>query len=345
MVLVAIVVGVILPQVLPGAQAGLTLVRADESFLAPGVQRGFNVTAFTPLGFSGVAATGALRSLAATGTTHAAFVPTWYQPTISSDTVAPDAGKTVTDASLIAGLTAAKAAGLQVVVKPHVDVADGTFRGLIRPADYDVWFASYQAMLLHYAAIAQAAGAPLFVIGDELTGVQGDTVRWPPLIAAVREVFTGELTYAANWDPGYKAVPFWNLLDYVGIDEYHPLDTGTDTPTVDQLQDAWAPVVAELRAAHEDTGKPVLLTELGYPSRQGSAAAPAAEDVGRPVDKRGQARAYTAALRTLRRLPYIAGIYWWEWATDARDHEADGGSGNYNPCGKPAARVVSDYSR
>ncbi|WP_354698401.1 hypothetical protein DSM112329_04076 [Paraconexibacter sp. AEG42_29] len=342
--LVAVLVGVALPAAFPSEQVDVSLVTADESFLAPGVHRGFNVTAYTPLGFSGPGATQALQALAATGSTHAAFVPTWYQPTIASNEMAPDADKTVSDASLVAGLQAARAAGLQVVVKPHVDVADGTFRGLIRPADYDVWFAAYREMLLRYARIAQTAGAELFVIGDELTGVQGDTVRWPPLIAAVREVFKGKLTYAANWDPGYKAVPFWKLLDYVGIDEYHPLVTGTDTPTAKQLQAAWAPLVDELRAAHEETGKPLLLTELGYPSRRGSTAAPAGEDFGRPVDARGQARAYTAAYRALRGLPYVAGIYWWEWPTDARDHEADGGAGNYTPRGKSAERVLRDFS-
>lgn len=77
--------------------------------------------------------------------------------------------------------------------------------------------------------------------------MQGDTVRWPPLIAAVRRRFTGPLTYAANWDPGYKAVPFWSLLDYVGIDEYHPLRTVSETPSVDsssQHGDRWSPSCA-----------------------------------------------------------------------------------------------------
>jgi hypothetical protein len=330
--------------VAPHGERTLALAGGDTTFLPAGVQRGFNVTAYTPDGFSGPLAQNAVAALAQTGTTHAAFVPTWYQETATSSAIAPDPQKTVSDASLVAGLRQARAAGLDVVVKPHVDVMDGSFRGEIRPDDYDAWFADYRVLLLHYARIAQAAGAPLLVIGDELTGVQGDTERWPPLIAAVRQVFHGRLTYAANWDPGYAAVPFWDLLDYVGIDEYHPLDTGGDAPTVAQLEAAWAPVAQQLQAAHDATGKPVLLTELGYPARRGAAAAPAAEDATQPLDPAAQARAYTAAYRVLRRLPFVAGIYWWEWAADSRTDRPDAGQGGYDPHGKPAEAVVRDYS-
>lgn len=312
--------------------------------LAPQIQRGFNVTAYTPNGFDGAAADDALVALARTGTTHAAFVPTWYQPTISSNEIAPDPAKTVSDSSLVAGLQRAKALGLDVVLKPHVDVADGTFRGFIRPADYDAWFASYRRMLLRYAQIAQDAGASLLVIGDELTGVQGDRERWPPLIADVRRVFTGKLTYAANWDPGYKAVPFWNLLDYVGIDEYHPLATGREHPTVKELEAAWRPLLDELRAANRETGKPVILTEIGYASRRGAAAEPATEDTDRAVDTVAQARAYTAAFRALGPLTFLEGVFWWDWPADARDHEAAKGDGNYSPRGKRAERVLRDYA-
>jgi hypothetical protein len=342
----AVAVAVVLAVLLVTAPATVpaTLAAADDSFLPPAVQRGMNVTAYNDRGFSGPGARTALRRLAATGATHAALVPTWYQPDIGSSDIRPDPEKSPTDESLREGIREARAAGLEPVVKPHVDVRDGTFRGLIRPADYDTWFAAYTRMLVHYAEIAQEASAPLFVIGDELTGVQGDRERWPPLIAQIRRVFKGKLTYAANWDPGYKAVPFWNLLDYVGIDEYTPLPTPTDTPTVDELVAAWAPVAQTLRDAHAETGKPVLLTELGYPARRGGTQKPASEDVTKPVDPVGQARAYEAAFRVLRVLPFVAGIYWWDWATDDRSEEPDGGAGSYHPAGKPAERVLRDFS-
>lgn len=326
------------------ASVPATLVTPDTAFLAPDVQRGVNLTAYNALGFSGPATQAAVKRLAATGATHAALVPTWYQPDIASSDLRPDVAKTPSDASLMAGVRALKAAGMTPVIKPHVDVLDGSFRGLIRPTDYDTWFAAYTGMLVHYAQLAQSVGAPLFVIGDELTGVQGDRDRWPPLIAKIRAVFKGKLTYAANWDPGYKSVPFWNLLDYVGIDDYTPLKTATDTPTVDELVAAWAPAAQTLRDANAETGKPVLLTEIGYPARLGATQKPAAEDTSRPVDPQGQARAYEAAFRVLRALPFVAGIYWWDWATDDRTLAADGGAGSYDPAGKPAERVLRDFT-
>lgn len=322
----------------------VSLGRADTSFLAPGVDRGFNVTAYQPEGFSGDGVAKAVAVLRDTGSTHAAFVPTYYQPSPTADAVAPDPQKTVTDASLEHGLKAARDAGLQTVLKPHVDVLDGSFRGLIRPADNDAWFASYTRMVVHYATLAQAAGVTTFVVGDELTGVQGDRERWAAVIAAVRAVFKGRLTYAANWDPGFQAVPFWDLLDAVGIDEYRPLATPTDTPTVAQLLAAWAPLVADLKAAHDTTGKPVLLTEIGYPARRGATASPATEDTGAAADPQAQARAYEAAYRALRGLPFLAGIYWWELAADARSHDTFGDTAGYGPAGLPAEAVVRDFS-
>lgn len=47
----------------------------------------------------------------------------------------------------------------------------------------------------------------------------------------------------------------------------------------------------------------------------------------------------------LRRLDYVAGVYWWDWATDERSGEADAGAGSYRPTGKPAEDVVRAYSR
>lgn len=322
-----------------------TLLHADTTFLAPGFQRGFNVTAYNEAGFSGPGGRRAIRQLAATGTQYAALVPTWYQPDIRSSDIAPDDFKTPTDASVLEGIRNIKAAGMIPVLKPHVDVRDGTFRGLIRPDDYDTWFAAYRRMLLQYATIAQRAGAPLLVIGDELTGVQGDRQRWPPLIAAVRRLYKGKLTYAANWDPGYKSVPFWNLMDYVGIDSYHPLKTAGPNPSVQEIQTAWAPVVEDLRAAAKETGKPLLLTEIGYPARRSALANPAAEDSDEPVDQALQARAYEAAYRVLRALPFVAGIYWWDWGTDSRADQPNRGPGSYIPTGKPAERVVHAFSR
>ena len=47
---------------------------------------------------------------------------------------------------------------MEVMLKPHVDVIDGTFRGEIEPADRAAWFASYGSMIDHYADLAERGG-------------------------------------------------------------------------------------------------------------------------------------------------------------------------------------------
>jgi hypothetical protein len=44
----------------------------------------------------------------------------------------------------------------------------------------------------------------------------------------IRKIYTGKLTYAANWDD-FDKVPFWKELDYIGIDAYFPLSDAATT--------------------------------------------------------------------------------------------------------------------
>jgi hypothetical protein len=60
----------------------------------------------------------------------------------------------------------------------------------------------------------------LFCFGTEL-GIQSQKrlQYWAQLIVKKKNI-KGKLTYAANWDDFDK--PFWNELDYIGIDAYFP---------------------------------------------------------------------------------------------------------------------------
>jgi hypothetical protein len=58
---------------------------------------------------------------------------------------------------------------------------------------------------------------------------------WSQLIKKIKKIY--QETYAANWDD-FDKVPFWNELDYIGIDAYFPLSDAT-TPSVLELNDAW----------------------------------------------------------------------------------------------------------
>ena len=298
-------------------------------------QRGMNFTAWSAGGYGSGEARDGLRELAALGTDRVVLTPTWYMDTASSDTVGPDAARTPSDASLTTAMQEARELRMQVILKPHVDVGDGTFRGTIAPADREAWFDSYGAMLSHYADIARRAEAQTLVVGTELTSMATDTERWNVLIARARARFAGTLTYAANWVDGAEAVGFWDRLDSVGIDAYMPLDTGGARATVARLSAAWAPYVERIANLHARTGKPVMFTELGYQSRADTLDHPAAA-TGSP-DPRLQAVAYEAALRVWRSVPWFQGISWWNWEAEPTGEDP---AGSFSIAGKPAADVL-----
>ena len=111
-------------------------------------QRGFNLTAFQPDAYGGAASERAMLTARATGSSLLALVPTWHMASATASEVVADPAKTPTQESLIAAAAKAAEVGLDVTVKPHVDLADGSFRGEIAPADREAWFESYEVMLL-----------------------------------------------------------------------------------------------------------------------------------------------------------------------------------------------------
>src|SRR4051812_37331319 len=192
-----------MPVVLIVGACLLALAGTTNALASPGLpadwQRGANVTAWNTDAFAQPAADSSLGDLQATGTTNAAIVVTWYMDAKTSSTIAPRDGKTPSDASVLHAIARAKELGMRVTLKPHVDVWDGTFRGDITPASRSDWFASYRAMIDHYADLAAQAGADALIVGTELTTMTDDTAEWRALIAGVRARFGGQLTYAANW--------------------------------------------------------------------------------------------------------------------------------------------------
>lgn len=299
-----------------------------------------NVTSYSPGGYAAPAARRALRTLRATGTTHVAFAFTWYVRTASSSTVTPDALKTPTAAAVLSAMRYARRLGFRTSVKPLVDAGDGSFRGALAPRDRAQFYRSYAQLLDQAAVLASAGQADALVIGTELKSLSSDEARWRELIARARRAFSGRLTYGANWVDEAEQVAFWDALDEIGVDAYMPLSQ-TDDPSVDQLVAAWRPYRRRLAALAARWHKPVVLTELGYPSRLGAARRPGVEGAG-AIDERAQARAYEAAFLALRGERWLRGIWWWDWSADGLNARI--GDGSFRPAGKAAERVLRRFS-
>ena len=116
------------------------------------------------------------------------------------------------------------------MIKPHIWIlqpSEGMWRADIYPnneADWETWQASYRDFILRYARVAERAQAEMFCIGTEFSRLTTEKPEfWNDLIQSVREVYAGEITYAANWYEEFEKIPFWDDLDYIGIQAYFPL--------------------------------------------------------------------------------------------------------------------------
>jgi hypothetical protein len=163
----------------------------------------------------------------------------------------------------------------------------------LAPSDVASFFASYKAEIVHLATIAQEGGVATFAIGNEMGSLTGEQYRsyWTDIISSVREVYHGDITYAAATDEASK-VSFWDEVDTIGVNTYPPL-TSSETPTVQDLINAWTDVpydpywaaaldnkspVDFLHSLSEQYDKPLLMTEVGYRSVDGTAISPGSWD-------------------------------------------------------------------
>lgn len=314
-------------------------------------QRGANFTSWWHDQYEQPASDAQLAALRERGASHAMITATWYMETATSSGFGPDALKTASDASVLHAAARARSLGLAVVLKPMVDVRDGTWRGAIAPADPAAWFADYRRMTEHYAALATQAGASLLVVGTEFSTMEPRESDWRAVIATARAGFAGPVTYGANWDT-YAAVRFWDALDYVGIDAYFPVSEWDPNPSVEELVRGWRATrdssgrlhdwVAEIGTVQAAAGRPVLFVEFGYQSREGTAVRPWSVTTG-PVSQDPQARAFEAAFRVWSGVPWLAGIHNWNWEPRAFDPAGVATDPSHRFQGKLADSVVATW--
>lgn len=278
-----------------------------------------------------------LDEIAAVGATHVSLTWVWWQANVQASQVGPIKHWSATEAQVRDSVRYATSLGLHVTVFPIVRLkssARNEWRGKIRPTDEDQWWRSYGAYILQAARIAREEGADRLCVGSELLTRETMRRRWLALIRQVRIVAPRlELMYSANWDH-YRPVRFWDAVDVVGLTGYWELtkDLNASTST---LAAAWTPVLRELDAWSASVGRPLVLTEIGYPSLDGGAAWPWDETRRAPVDLEEQRRAYLAFIRRFAGQPWLQGVYWWNWFGFGGPRDS-----NYTPRSKPAEALI-----
>ena len=254
-----------------------------------------------------------------------------------------------TDEGLEVTTRLAREIGVRTLLKPHVWLTEarGKWRADIAMAnddDWRRWFSDYRRFILHYAKLAERLGIEGLAVGTELHAtIRERPADWRRLIAEVRSVYGGKLTYSANWYREFEEVAFWDDLDYIGIQAYFPL-TDRESPSIEELVAGWQRHLPAIEAVARRTGKPVLFTEMGYRNSADAAIEPwrwpsRAERVAGATDPETQARCYEAFFRTFWHRPWFAGAYIWKWFPG----RGAGRGISFSPQGQAAEAVLADW--
>ncbi len=316
------------------AAAFVFLVAASQSGPATRTipfQRGVNFTAEAPAGYRSADTRPMLERLRAYGVNAVALVPYGFSP--------PDrpavrfGGGWERDEDIESTAKAAHQLGFQVMLKPQVWVRRG-FPGDLdyaAAADRAEWFRQYRTFIEHYAQLATTIHADVFCVGVEFVRLTRYDKEWRNLIAHVRRIYSGPLTYGSAQGPEFEGIQFWDALDYIGLNEYYPLASNLSADAI----------VRKVEAVQRRFRRPVLLTETGFSSYDSPERAPWDETPRRlaPAD---QARCYQALFEAFYAKPWLAGIYWWKVGTNGYGGPNDG---SHTPWGKPAMEVVRKWYR
>jgi len=268
-----------------------------------------------------------------------------------------------TDAEIRRAIDLARQNNMKIILKPVVNVRDGTWRGFIdfRMPDnksdanaWDKWFADFDKFLLHYAKIAQETKCEMFCLGCEMSTTEKFMNNWRSVVADVRKVYTGAITYNANHGNEEK-VRWWDAVDVIGMSGYYPVGADMNKPnddpckvpndsSVEGMKKRWTPIKQKLKYVSKQANRPVFFIEIGVCSAKGNTSIPWQHpDKNAVYDADEQARFYQAVLEAFWYEPWFFGFAWWDWPANLyslEDAKTDTGFCIY---GKPAEKVVKEW--
>lgn len=236
-------------------------------------------------------------------------------------------------------------ANIKIMLKPQIWIWNGEFTGYLKMTSETDWKeleATYSKFILEFAKQAQDLNVSIFCIGTELEQfINHRPEYWTQLIKDIRKIYKGKLTYAANWDE-FIRTPFWNELDYIGIDAYFPV-SNSKTPTVEECLKGWKEHKALIKSYSDKYNKPILFTEFGYRSVDYSGKEPWKSDRSMTaVNLQAQVNTTQALFETFWKEPWFSGGFIWKWF---RDYDRVGGENNnqFTPQNKPVEKVIKNY--
>lgn len=248
-----------------------------------------------------------------------------------------DNTKVPTDEEVVATIKFAQSLNLDVVLKPMVNCADGTWRAYINFFDTDVicepkwsdWFKSYTEFQAHYAKIAEEDCCIMQVIGCELVNTDRREAEWRQLIKKIRTIYHGLLTY--NCDKYQEErLKWWDALDVISSSGYYPYNT-------------WNEQLARIEKVVKKYSKPFFFCEAGAPSVVGGDLLPNDWTNRGALSIEAQTRFYEAMFSACSKVDFVSGFGLWDWKAQVYSAEKANQDKDYAFYNKPAEKLIKAY--
>lgn len=272
-----------------------------------------------------------------TGATHIILAPVAVQDTAQSTEINWQGSETPSDEEIAATIHYAQSLDLSVILKPILNVSDGTWRAHINFFEYDVpceskwsdWFVSYQKFICHYAKLAEETKCVMFVAGCELVNSDRREKQWRETIAAIRQNFSGPITY--NCDKYQEEhVAWWDALDVISSSGYYPIDK-------------WNQELDRIETTVKKFNKPFFFCEAGCMSVAGSENLPNDWHVGGVISEAAQDAWYQTMFQACDKRDWMDGYGLWDWKSHLYPLAESFKNKDYALYGKQAEKTVKNY--
>jgi hypothetical protein len=308
---------------------------------APGqstwAHEGVSIRARTPTDFGSGNMAQTLLNLKSTNANEVLLVVPFYQANVSACTFYSGVD-TPTLASVASATAMAHQDGLNVILKFHPELADGTWRAYINATDRQCWFKNSAAEELSYL---QSSGADGAIVGTEEHNMFGsianptNAANVKTFMATIRAGFKGTLSYDAQEDGAWNDLTDvdWSLFDYGGISCYWNLGTNLATSWNAIGTNVLDPLHAKFPNTQFTCG------EIGYRSVANAHTAPWSYGMTGAADNTEQANDYQALFDFMRTRPYMSGVDFWYWSVDPGAWDL--GPTEFTSQNKPAQQVMT----
>ncbi|HME52090.1 MAG TPA: hypothetical protein VKM55_07720 [Candidatus Lokiarchaeia archaeon] len=272
-------------------------------------QKGMSYTTWHMFSYNSSQAREDFQEMRAAGVEWVAINDQWYQSNLTSQDIHPSpAGDSIENLS--DAFSYARSIGLHIFYKPMLQIESGEWQNWIvyTPA----WMAAYTTWIVSRATFAAQSGVELFSIGCEMGSMQGHSDAVRAMIAEVRAVYHGLITYAANYD-GFWNIDWYDAIDVIGADMYPPM-LFTYSPPLEDLIQFWNGLYNRLQALSSKWNRPILFTEIGAQALEGANMSPSQDKFCDQQDVGGLINMYKSVFQSkLWTAPWFKGVYWWVW--------------------------------